>query len=148
MSCSPLIHCRIKKHKAYFPLLSDGGGVGGIRCARQRSCSEIKRGRFASGNWHFILASKKFILFLFFLFLPSFYWGKRTQTAVQADGLVTRKARDPSELSSASVGPWVGSITEPEVALSPYHLVPRCSPLSLESFKKNFELTRLAVLFL
>jgi len=60
-----------KKKKAYFSLLFEGGGVGGIRCACQSSCSEIKRGRFALGNWHFILASKKFILFLFFFLVCS-----------------------------------------------------------------------------
>lgn len=69
----PPIHCGIKKKKkAYFPLLSEGGGGGGfISRACQSSCSEIKRGRFASGNWHFILASKKFILFLFFFLVCS-----------------------------------------------------------------------------
>lgn len=61
---------------------------------------------------------------------------------------MTRKARDTPKLSSASVWPWIELIAEPQVALSHYHFVTRCSPLSLESFKKDFEPTRVVVTFL
>lgn len=69
--------------------------------------------------------------------------------AGQGNHLMTRKAHETPKLSSASVWwPWVDLIAEPQVALSHYHFVTRCSPLSLESFKKNFEPTRAVVIFL
>lgn len=59
--------------------------MGGVRWVFHSECSDVERGGFALGNWHFVLAWKvHFVVFLlFFSFCFSLFFSLRKEQRLQ-----------------------------------------------------------------
>lgn len=126
-----------RKHT--FPRLSEGGGVGGVRCSHHLGCSEIKERKICLGRLllYFSFWKLHFVLFL----LPHSHlrtWEENTacswSSSCAQEGIIQ------PHLVLYSVWLWVDLIAEPHKVFC-YQSVTSYSPFPLESFKKNCKMT-------